>query len=142
MRLTHVELAYFLGTTQINALKKIIAMIEPDYNKARSLLAMTSKQSVSSEEFDEHYGTNVTFLAKDLVENCLKRSAFKKWLLHDWPLKILNEEKPPKIIQLPVPLRRLIKPEDKETIKLYWEQNFTFYVSSNWTKKYEPVFEP
>ena len=62
--------------------------------------------------------------------------------MYDWPKKVLDQVRPPKKIQLPVPLRRLIKPEDKEVIQRYWEQNFSEYVSDNWEKKYKPVFEP
>lgn len=142
MRLSHIEVAYFLGTTQINALKKIILIDEPNPDKAKHLLGMTKKQSVDSEAFDARYGTQVTFSANDLVNNCLKRSGFKKYLFHDWPLSILNQAKPPKVIQLPVPLRRLIKPADKEEIKRYWEQNYSMYVGSEWEKEYKLKFEP
>jgi hypothetical protein len=141
MRLTHVEVAFILNITQQEAIKKIICITEKNPHKANHLLDMTKKISVDSDEFDIEYGTSLTFAAKDIVENCLNRNAYKKWLMHDWPLDQLEKEKPTKKIQLPVALRRLIKPEDREIIKRYWEQNFSDYVSSNWTKKYTPVFE-
>lgn len=142
MRLTHVEVAYFMRITQQEAIKKIILIEEKDPKKADKLFWITDEISVESEEFDKHYGTNITFAANDVVNNCLKRSAFKKWLMHDWPIKAMDEANPPKVIQLPVPLRRLIKPEDKEEIRRYWDNNFRFYKGDKWTKNYEPIFEP
>lgn len=142
MRLTHIEVAYFLDIKQEEAIKKIIRITEKNPVIAKAHLNMTKKITVDSDEFDVEYGTSLTFAANDLVNNCLKRSAFKKFLMHDWPLKQLNTESPKKKIQLPVPFRRLIKPQDKEEIKRYWEQNFSEYVSDKWVKKYEPIFEP
>lgn len=142
MRLTHVQVAYFLRITQLEALKKIIRIEEQNPELGDMLIEMSPKKSVDSEEFDKFHGTNLTMAANDVVNNCLKRSAFKKWLFHDWPLKVMDDEKPPKKIQLPVALRGLIKPEDKEKIGRYWEQNFRYYKSSKWTRDYEPIFEP
>ena len=131
-----------MGITQAQAIRKIVLISESDPRKADRIVDMTEKISVDSNEFDKHYKTNITMAAKDVVENCLKRSAFKKWLMHDWPLLLLNKVKPPKKIQLPVALRRIIKPEDKETIQRYWAQNFSDYKSDNWVKEYKPIFEP
>ena len=62
--------------------------------------------------------------------------------MHDWPVKVMDEKSPPRVIQLPVALRRLVKPTDKEAIKRYWENNFRDYKGDKWTKNYEPIFEP
>lgn len=142
MRLTHVEVAYLLGTTQEEALKKIIMVAETDPNKGDLIMLMGKKRSVESEDFDKRYGTNITFAANDIVNNCLKRAAFKKYLFHDWPKKILDSDRPPKKIQLPVPLRRLVTDNDKDQIKRYWEQNFGDYISPNWSKEHKLIFEP
>lgn len=141
MRLTHIEVAFILKITQQEAIKKIIHITEKNPIRAEHLLSMTKKITVDSDEFDIEYGTSLTFAANDIVENCLKRSAYKKWLMFDWPKKVLDQEKPPRKIQLPNPLRRLIKPEDKEVIQRYWVQNFTDYVSDKWEKRYIPIFE-
>jgi len=115
---------------------------EPDEHRARAILSYTKKSSIESEIFDKRYGTNLTGAANDLVNNCLKRSAFKKWLFYEWPKEKLDQVNPPKKIQLPVALRRLISEEDKEEIKRYWDQTFRLYVFDGWNKEFKPVFEP
>ena len=142
MRLTHKEVAWILRITQDEALSKIILIDHPDPDEAQKVWEKTVKQSVDSEEFDKKYGTSLTFAANDIVNNCIKRPAYKRWLFIDWPKKLLDSSSPPEKIQLPTHLRRLVSEQDKETIKRYWEQNLSMYVSPYWTVKYTPIFEP
>ena len=139
MTLTHKEVAFILNITQEDAIKKIILMNVSDPFVAEEVLAKTDKITVDSEDFDKRYNTNVDFAAKDIMNNCLKRSGYRKYLLHDWPKRLLDESKPQKEITLPIPLRRLVSDQDKEIIRAYWEDKFRHYIS---IKGYNPIFNP
>jgi hypothetical protein len=139
MILTHKEVAFILNITQEDAIKKIILIDVPNPFLAEQVLAKTDKITVDSEVFDKRYNTSCGFAANDIANNCLKRAGYRKYLLHDWPKKLLDEPKPDNVIQLPVPLRRLVSDQDKEIIREYWEEKFRHYIT---IKGYSPIFEP
>jgi hypothetical protein len=80
----------------------------------------------------------------DLYYNALKRPAFKKWILYDYPCKQLNAKETPKKVSLPPGLKIMLSDEVIEEVKRYWNERFSDYRSPDWdeNKVVTIIFEP
>jgi len=102
--------------------------------------------SVDVKEFDKYHKLSIEAAILDIKNNSLTRSAFKKYLLFDYPEKKLGEKfkegKVPKdTIRLPPILRSLMSPKDLQAVDDHWNKHFA-------GKKYlyfdtiKPTFKP
>jgi len=115
-----------------------------DYAQAKIEHEINPDGEIDAELFEKKTGIPVVFALKDLRENALKRPAFKKYLLNDYPEKMLNVARPPETVTLTPALRELLSDEVVSEIDRYWNKNYYKVKFSKWEKSvdYWPEFRP
>ena len=135
-QITSKQLAYLIQKTHINAMKVILRAKRKSGEKVKEsdwefMTEVTADVDVVSKEV----GFDVGMAMDDLYNNALTRPAFKKWILHDYPMKKLNAKEPPKKVSLPAGLKSLLNPDVVDEVEKYWNDHFGDYKNPEWDEK-------
>jgi hypothetical protein len=144
MRITAKQLAFLLNITKTNANKKIMLALHGNYAQAKMEHEINPDGEIDAELFEKKTGIPVVAAMNDLRENALKRKAFAKYLLRDFPEAAIGVQRPPKLVRLPEGLRSLLSEQVIDEICEFWNKNYYKKMISKWEKSvdYWPEFKP